>query len=204
MTLYLSPLRGSRFLVTCFLGLTPQAMDMSLLRSLRRWDFHEMGGHCPCLRESSGFGPRQSRSWRKRRFEGSGLAFGQPWSGERCIAWGVSPRGKSITIPTSPRRGRNMVSLFPSGNSGGDGAVPDAKTSDFRARSRRSRICAEAYSSDPNTAQPRSGGRFSGWGVNPPAAAIRGRGRGSPAVGPLAGDGVSRRPKAVSNPSVWM
>ena len=41
-------------------------------------------------------------------------------------------------------------SPFPSGNSGGHSGVPDAKTSDFCARSRKIRICAEAYSCTPH------------------------------------------------------
>jgi hypothetical protein len=60
------------------------------------------------------------------------------------------------------------ASAFPSGNSGGDGAVPDAKTSDFRARSRRSRICAEAYSCTPHKKIRRSTPRL-------PKSAVFGR-----------------------------
>ena len=49
------------------------------------------------------------------------------------------------SLPTRPR-----PSPFPSGNSGGDSAVLDAETSDFSARSRKARICAEAYSCTPH------------------------------------------------------
>ena len=41
---------------------------------------------------------------------------------------------------------RPAISEFPSGNSGGDSAVLDAETSDFSARSRKTRISAETYS----------------------------------------------------------
>ena len=85
-----------------------------------------------------------------------------------------SPGCRTVSIPPkwwsipAAREDDVSPSPFPSGNSGGNGAVPDAKTSDFRARSRRSRICAESYSCTPHKEIRRSTPRL-------PKSAVFGR-----------------------------
>lgn len=93
MRLFCRPSGAFGTFFSCSLGLTPQAMYLSLLRSSFRW---VAGLDLKSREPEKGIGQ---------------FVLSEPQSGETCLAWGVSPREKSFTIARSPRRGRHMMSL---------------------------------------------------------------------------------------------
>jgi len=123
---YLSPLRGLFFFVFRFLGLTPQAMHMSLLRSSRAARPELWCGRLARTWSMIVGDVQAGRLHHKTPLTPSGrLKFQridcqetyEPRSGERYLAWGVSPRIRSSQKKTS--RGLSRRSAMHEAGSGG-------------------------------------------------------------------------------------